>query len=436
MTTTTVKNAGDSGSGRADALIVGGGFLGLPLATALIKAGLIVDLLDIDKRLIDDLGGGKYGQEPGVAEALRAGRHRLRLHQTPPPELPAVVVLCVGTPFDRTRNRPDLSQVSAAVDALTPGLTGETLLIVKSTMPVGGTREIAERIKCRGGPTPLIAYCPDRVIEGVALEELPRLPQVIGGSPESVEAARRFFDGVTQSVVPVSSTEAAELVKLLNNGHTDLLYAFANQAAIAAESFGLDAGEVIGACNDGYPRPDLALPGWVGGSCLTKDPLALAWSARQVGAELPLVTAARDLNEGVADRAAGFVTNGTNPDGTVLLAGIAYKGRPETDDTRGGAAEAIRGLMADGDRQFLGHDYAASPDRIAALGIQPVSLTEGVAQARGVIFCNDHPRYREHLLADGLPELLAGKVIYDIWGVVPPGVAARLGRNYMRFGHG
>ena len=436
MTTTTVNNARDSGSGLADALIVGAGHLGLPLAAALIKAGLIVDVLDTDKRLIDDLGRGRYGREPGVAEALRAGRRRLRLHDKPPAELPRVVVLCVGTPYDRTSNRPDLSQVSAAVDALTPGLTGKSLLIVKSTMPVGGTREIAERIKRRCGTTPLIAYCPDRVIEGVALDELPRLPQVIGGSPESVSAACRFFDGVTQSVVPVSSTEAAELVKLLNNGHTDLLYAFANQAAIAAESFGLDASEVIRACNDGYPRPDLALPGWVGGSCLTKDPLALAWSARQAGAELPLVTAARDLNERVADRAADFITNGTDPYATVLFAGIAYKGQPETDDTRGGAAEAIRGLMEGGDRQFLGHDYAASPDRIAALGIQPVSLPKGVAQAQGVIFCNDHPRYREHLMAGGLAELLAGKVIYDIWGVVPPGVAARLGRNYKRFGHG
>lgn len=423
-----------------DVLIVGLGYVGLNLTAVLLDAGRSVAGLDTDAELINRLEIGETVQEPGLTSALVAGRERLKLLTRYPEDLPEVVIICVGTPFDRAKAEPDLTYLHSAIDDLAPRLTAEHLLILRSTLPIGASEEIAARIYDAASVKPMIAYCPDRTIQGIALEELRRLPQIVGGSSSAaVEAATRFFSAVTSLVLPVSSLRAAEFVKHANNSHTDVLYAMGNELAFASEAFGLDIDEILNATNFNYPRPDLARPGWVGGSCLTKDPLTFEWSAKVAGMDLSLISAARTVNERVAANAAGFISgilDDRRQSGVVLLAGIAYKGRPETDDVRGGAATVIKALLAERPLSFLGHDFVVPSSRIEALGISPTSLQEGMARADAIVFCNDHPQYVEQLGEDCVAALMADKVVYDIWGVVPDKVAARLDNRYLRLGRG
>lgn len=423
-----------------DVLIVGLGYVGLNLAATLLDAGRTVVGLDTNAELINRLKMGEPMHEPGLTRALVAGQERLKLLASSPQELPNIVVVCVGTPFDRVRDEPDLADIHAAIDGLAPRLTSEHLLILRSTLPIGASEKIAARIYDVALAEPMIAYCPDRTIQGIAMEELRRLPQIVGGSSsDAVESATLFFSAVTSSVLPVSSLRAAEFVKHANNSHTDVLYAMGNELAFAAEAFGLDIDEILAAANLNYPRPDLARPGWVGGSCLTKDPLTFEWSARLAGTELALIPAARAVNERIAASAASFISSilaDKSPDRVVLLAGIAYKGQPETDDIRGGAAVAIKTLLTGRSLSFLGHDFVVPPSRIEALGIVPMPLREGIAKADAIVFGNDHPKYTERLSEECLTSVLADKVIYDIWGVVPDKVATRLGNRYLRLGRG
>lgn len=423
-----------------DVLIVGLGYVGLNLTAVLLDTGRSVAGLDTDAELIHRLEIGETVQEPGLTGALVAGRKRLKLLTHYPEELPEVVIICVGTPFDRAKAEPDLTYLHSAIDDLAPRLTSEHLLILRSTLPIGASEEIAARIYGDASVEPMVAYCPDRTIQGIALEELRRLPQIVGGSSSAaVEAATRFFSAVTSSVLPVSSLRAAEFVKHANNSHTDVLYAMGNELAFASEAFGLDMDEILAASNLNYPRPDLARPGWVGGSCLTKDPLTFAWSAKVAGIDLSLISAARTVNEQVAANAAGFISGilaDRHQSGVVLLAGIAYKGRPETDDVRGGAATVVEALLTERPLSFLGHDFVVPSSRIEALGITPTLLQEGMAIADAIVFCNDHPKYAERLSEDCMATLLADKVVYDIWGVVPDEVATRLDNRYLRLGRG
>ena len=153
---------------------------------------------------------------------------------------------------------------------------------------------------------------PERTIQGQALRELVELPQVVGGlDAASTDTVAGVFAELARRVVPVSSLEAAEMVKLANNCHTDLIYAFGNEIALIAERHGLDPLEVIRAANLDYPRPDLAKPGYVGGGCLSKDPYIMISSA---GDREPfLVGRARELNEFLPGHVAAITARFAQP---------------------------------------------------------------------------------------------------------------------------
>ena len=181
---------------------------------------------------------------------------------------------------------------------------------------------------------------------------------MVGGvDAESREMASALFARLTSRVIPVSSLEAAEAVKLVNNCHTDLIYSFGNEVALFAERLALDPLELIRAANVDYPRPDLARPGFVGGGCLSKDPYILIASSIAAGYEPWLVARARGLNEylplHVARRFVELIreTRGAVAGGRVLLLGFAYKGWPPTDDMRGAAVLPILDVLRTGSEE-------------------------------------------------------------------------------------
>ena len=281
-------------SGRV--AVIGMGYVGLTLGVALADAGFAVTGVEADPRTREALAARRPTFfEPGVSELLQSlPPDRFEVTEALSGAAPDAVVICVGTPFEQDTNSPDLRHLEDAVAALTGHLSDNTLVMVRSTVPVGTTRKLVYPMLRAHLDQPMLAFCPERTIQGRALSELTTLPQIVGGLDDrSVLRAKELLARVAPDQVVVSSLEIAEMVKLVCNAHTDLIYGFGNEVAQMADALGVSGNEVIAAANLRYPRPDLCRPGFVGGSCLTKDPYLLMHAVREAGYQPPLVAAAR-----------------------------------------------------------------------------------------------------------------------------------------------
>src|SRR5690606_35637863 len=263
---------------------------------------------------------------------------------------------------------------------------------------------------------------------------------VVGGLDEpSLASGGEVFSQLARQVVPVSGLETAELVKLANTCHTDLIYAFGNEVASVAEQHGLDPLEVIRAANVDYPRPDLARPGYVGGGCLSKDPYLMLHSVS--GRQPKLVAQARELNEFLPVHVAGQVVElvkrlrGSAAGARLAVLGWAYKGWPPTDDMRGTPIATMMPVFTEAGMTVVGHDPMVSPDVITAYGRQPVELAEAFTGADAVLVITDHPEYR----ALAVESLLSGParpvLVFDSWRVLDEKAVTAAGVHYAGLGY-
>jgi UDP-N-acetyl-D-mannosaminuronic acid dehydrogenase len=421
--------------------VVGMGYVGLTLTAALARKGYVVYGVDVQPAVLESLAQGRpHIFEPGVAEvfAEKINKSIFVGERLPAGTLDAAV-LCVSTPVDEHTHRANLSNLASAAREVAEWCGPETLVVVRSTVPIGTSRRVVLPPLLQAWGQAGLVMAPERTIQGQALRELVELPQVIGGlDEESRRAGMDIFSGLARTLVPVSSLEAAEMVKLANNCHTDLIYSFGNELALIAEQHGLDPLEVIRAANVDYPRPDLAKPGYVGGGCLSKDPYIMIGSAGPV--EPFLIGRARALNEYLPEHVAAAVVNMIRADrgdtqGAVLaVLGWAYKGWPPTDDMRGTPIAAMMPVLSEAGLTVLGHDPMVSDDVIRQYGGEPVSLDKAFSEADAVLVINDHPDYR----ALELGSLLTGhrlKVIFDSWRILDERAAADAGIRYAGIGY-
>jgi len=308
---------------------------------------------------------------------------------------------------------------------------------------VGASRAVVlPELLARGGRVRL-AFAPERTIQGQALRELQELPQVVGGlDPASRDAAAALFARVTDRIVTVASLEAAELVKLVNNCHTDLIYSYGNEVALLAERWALDPLEVIRAANLDYPRPDLARPGFVGGGCLSKDPYILMSAAEAAGYRPWLIGQARGLNEHlpvhVAERLVALIreTRGSAEGATLAVLGWAYKGWPPTDDMRGSAVPPMLPLFRAAGLTLRGHDFLVAPGVIRGLGAAPLPPEAAFAGADAVLVVTNHPDYAKLDLPSLLPTLRRPAVLFDCWRILDEESVVASGVRYAGIGHG
>ena len=424
--------------------VVGLGYVGVTLAVALARCGYEVTGYDRERRVVEGLAAGRpHLYEPGIEEALRETLGRTLRIAADLRDTPAdAAIICVSTPVDPATHRPNLANLRAAAQQVAEECGPETLVVVRSTVPVGASRAVVlPELLARWGRARL-AFAPERTIQGQALRELTELPQVVGGLDDaSLEAAVALFERLTRRVVPVSSLEAAELVKLVNNAHTDLIYSFGNEVALLAERLRVDPLEVIRAANVEYPRPDLSKPGFVGGGCLSKDPYILVETARAAGYEPWLVGQARGLNEHLpAHVARRFVEllrerGGALAGTRALLLGFAYKGWPPTDDLRGTPVIPMLEVLRPEGIEVRGHDYLVRPEVIAGLGATPCTVEEGFAGADGVLVVTDHPDYARLDLPRLLRSLRAPAVVYDCWRILDERVVRAAGVRYAGIGY-
>lgn len=419
--------------------IVGMGYVGLTLAAAMARKGYQVHGVDAAPEVVDSLSQGRpHIYEPGVGEAFAdlVGTRIFVGPKLPRNSLDAAVI-CVSTPVDSATHEPYLDNLAAAARHVADRCAEGTLVVVRSTVPVGTSRRVVLPVLAETWGSVRLVMAPERTIQGQALRELVELPQIVGGlDQESLACGLALFRGLANRVVPVSNLETTELVKLTNNCHTDLIYSFGNEIAKLTQPLGLDPLEVIRAANVDYPRPDIAKPGYVGGGCLTKDPYIMAAGAEAHDHSLHLVGAARALNEHLPVHVAERVTAMMRMSGgqTLSVLGWAYKGWPPTDDMRGTPVAAMMPVFAAAGIHVIGHDPLVDPDVIRAHGGEAVSLKTALETPDALLVITDHPDYRTL----DIGAAFAGsqvRVVFDSWRIFEETEVTALGIRYAGIGY-
>jgi UDP-N-acetyl-D-mannosaminuronic acid dehydrogenase len=409
--------------------VIGLGYVGLTLATVMAEAGF--DVLGVEKRehVVDLTNNGiPHFTEPGLADAMNraiasgALKASTKVHSS---DLRNIFIITVGTPLN-AEGKPRLDMVEAATREVANAMSENTLVIVRSTVKIGTTREVVMPILQNSGKAFRIAMCPERTLEGKALSELRKLPQIIGADTQPVrDQAAALFRRLTNSIVQVSSLEAAEILKLVDNTFRDVQFAFANEVARVCEVFGVNASEVIASGKLGYDRTNVPLPGLVGGPCLEKDPHIFAQSAHSRGITLEMTQASRVINERQPAETVAFICElmrrrGIACGAKVAVLGMAFKGVPATDDLRGSMSIKVIQALS---KACPGVDIHAFDPVIDAqvLGQQVSGITpckDMEAAVRGasvVVIANNHPALGEHPPSTLIGMMESGGFIYDYW---------------------
>lgn len=381
--------------------IVGLGFVGLTLAAKLSQK-IKVYGLETNPSVLATISKGKgHFFEPGLDEVVHKSIQNKQLVPIATiEELPNGVgsfVITVGTPL--TDGNINLNSIERAVTEISKKVSDESLIVIRSTVGIGVTRSnvlgFFEREK---GLTPHVAMCPERTVEGRALEELSTLPQVIGADTrEARERAIELFSHLGCPIENVSSLETAEAVKLVANTYRDVQFAFANEVALFSEAIGVDAREVISASNRGYPRSAIARPGLTGGPCLEKDPWIYAKSAEAAGIVTGIAKASRQTHESIIPQTFSRIINlyGIYPDQPhgVLIAGLAFKGNPPTSDTRGSLASVLARNIKNQipTARLFALDPLVSFQDAFAMGVDLTrNLSEKISECRLIVIQNDN----------------------------------------------
>lgn len=419
--------------------IIGMGYVGLTLAAAMARKGFEIHGVDVQPSVLEALGQGRpHIFEPGVEEVFR--EHvgtRIFIGPQLPEESVDAAIICVSTPVDRVTHEPFVKNLATAAEHIAQRCAPGTLVVVRSTVPVGTSREVVLPPLQRAWGSAHLVMAPERTIQGQALRELVELPQVVGGLDDAgLELGLELFGGLARQLVPVSNLETAELVKLTNNCHTDVIYAFGNEVAMLTEQLGLDPLEVIRATNLDYPRPDIAKPGYVGGGCLSKDPYIMIAGARRSGRLPAIIGAARTLNEELPVHVAHRIVDLLDePAGkTLAVLGWAYKGWPPTDDMRGTPIESMMPVFEAAGVRVVGHDPLVAADVIRAYGGEPVSLPEAFTRADAVLVITDHPEYRELDVAESF-DGTGVRLVFDSWRILDADAVTARGIRYVGLGY-
>lgn len=415
-----------------DVAIIGLGYVGLTLGLTLNEFGIKVCGIDTDTKTVAKLNkGAPHFYERGLEDLLKKhiGKNLFVKNSLSQKESD-VYIICVGTPVDKAKKIVTLDLKNAA-SSVSRVLKIHDLVVLRSTVPIGTSRNLVIPILekesgLRAGRDFFVSFAPERTVEGRALEELKTLPQVIGGyNKQSVDYATQLFQLFSQTIVPVSSLEVAESVKLLNNTFRDVIFSFSNEAAQVLDGFNINAREVIRAANEGYPRDKIpyASPG-VGGLCLTKDPYIFMDSAEKVKRKLSLPLISRSINMSMADYVCNKINifcrdNKKNPrTSKIFLVGMAFKGDPETSDIRNSTSIDILNVLRKKYKNIFIYDPVVKREDLLSLGVKVLlNVTAGFKNADCVLFLNNHPSYRDLPIYTLSKSMSKPGFLFDGWGI-------------------
>ena len=353
---------------ESDVTILGGcGHVGLPLGLALADSGLRVVLYDTNYQAVDQVRSGKLPhREPGADEVLQRTVADGRLRPTSDAASVGCsehLVVVIGTPIDEHLN-PDPQAVVEALQAVADHLVDGQLVVLRSTVFPGVTR-LVERRLAELGKAVDVAFCPERIAEGRAMEELRSLPQIVAARhDDAYRRAAALFNRLTGTIIR-TEPEEAELAKLFTNSYRYIKFAAANQLFMMANDFGLDYERIRRAVVCDYPRAaDLPGAGFAAGPCLLKDTMQLAAFNNN---NFALGVASMQVNEGLPLYLVSRLAQRYDLESmTVGILGMAFKG--ESDDNRASLSYKLKRVLKVRAKAVLTSDpYVTADDELAPL---------------------------------------------------------------------
>ena len=393
--------------------IVGLGYVGLPLMLRYAETGFKVLGFDIDAEKVNKLNNGETYIEHITADKIAAARSAGFEATTDFSRIgeAEAVILCVPTPLNKYRE-PDMSFVIDTTDAVKPYLrAGQVLSLESTTYPGTTEEELLPRVEEGGlkvGENVFLVYSPEREDPGNPDFETRTIPKVIGGhTPACLEVGLALYQPAIDKVVPVSSTKAAELTKLLENIHRAVNIGLVNEMKIVADKMDIDIHEVIAAAATKpfgfvayYPGPGL------GGHCIPIDPFYLTWKAREYGVNTRFIELAGEVNSSMPEYVVNKTALALNDrqrsikGSKVLVLGIAYK--KNVDDMRESPSVEVMELLRD-----LGAEISYSDPHVPVFpkmrehkfDLKSVPLTaESIASYDCVVLTTDHDKFDYDLL--------------------------------------
>src|SRR5271166_4181789 len=399
--------------------VIGLGYVGLPLAVSFAQEGCEVIAVDVDARKVEAIGAGESYIEDVSSEELRAVAQRIHAttSYTRLKEADAVL-MCVPTPLTRNRE-PDLGPLIDATRALAEVLQRDQLVVLESTTYPGTTRERVAPLLGESGLAAgrdfYLAFSPERVDPGRTDHTLRNTPKVVGGLTDAcAERAADLYGLVCDQIVRVSSPEAAELTKLLENVFRSVNIALVNELAMLTDRMGIDIWEVVEAAATkpyGFMRFEPG-PG-MGGYCLPVDPFYLSWRAREFDMTTEFVELAGKVNQQMPYHCVAKAQRTLNDTGLavkgarIAVIGVSYK--PGVGDIRESPALKIISLLRDLGAEVLYHDPHVPGLAEFALASSP--LEEALANADLAVIVTAHPDVDNELVAR------RARLVLDLRGV-------------------
>jgi UDP-N-acetyl-D-mannosaminuronic acid dehydrogenase len=382
--------------------------VGLPLGLALADSGLHVNLYDSNASAVERvLGGTMPHLEPGAQEVLVRTLDNGTLTASANPSAVGEsenLIVVIGTPVDEHLN-PDPAAVVSALEAIADQLVDGQILILRSTVFPGVTRMV-ERLLDRLGKSIDVAFCPERIAEGRAMEELHTLPQIVAARTDTAyERAAAVFCHLTKTIVRLEPEEA-ELAKLFTNSYRYIKFAAANQLYMMANDFGLDYERIRSAVIEEYPRAaDLPGAGFAAGPCLLKDTMQLAAFNNN---NFALGLASMQINEGLPLYLISKMESTYDLDSmTVGILGMAFKG--QSDDNRSSLSYKLKRVLKVRAHEVLTTDPFVSIDVDKSL----LPIDEVLQRSDLVVIGAPHRAYAD---------LEIRQPVVDIWNLRGKGV--------------
>jgi UDP-N-acetyl-D-mannosaminuronic acid dehydrogenase len=405
---TIFRNSGDQMS--FDVVVIGGGgHVGLPLAIMLSSRGVNTAIYDISKSAVEGINAGKMPfREPGAEKLLQGSLQAKTLIATTDPSVTGEtdsLIVVIGTPVDEHLN-PDPQAITLALERCRPYLRGGQLLILRSTIYPGVTRQVERELEAWGLEID-VAFAPERIAEHKAVEELVSLPQIVSSRTQrGFDRASELFSKIAPAIVRLSPEEA-ELAKLFTNTWRYVKFAMANQFYMMAESKGLDYETIRSAIRQDYPRAaDLPSAGFAAGPCLFKDTMQLAAFSDN---NFSLGHSAMLVNEGMPLFIVSQLESKYDlPNMTVGILGMAFKAG--SDDIRSSLSYKLKRVLKFRAKNVLTTD----PMVPTSVDKELVPLDKVLREADILILATPHREYKD---------LVTDKALVDMWGITPRNLA-------------
>ncbi len=411
--------------------VIGGGRIGLPISVRLCEEGSEVIVLEKDRERVSMINGGLAPfHEEGMEEGLRLSLGKGLISATYDSDAIAkcnVIISAIGTGISDD-GVPEIESIKSLVDLLSPNLKKGDLVILKTTLPIGTTEEIASLLSDSSRlvleEELFVAFSPERIVEGKAMQELRTLPKIVGGvGQKSTELASEVMSVLGGRIIQVSDSKTAEMCKLMDNAYRMTRFGFSSDVALVSSINGVDAFEAIRAANLDYPRNSIPLPSvGVSGYCLSKDPYYLEASGRGIweerGFHSTWVNAriSADYQLRVAIDALRSKL-GSFDGATVVVGGLTYK--ENVDDTRDSHGMDIAERLSA--ENAIVRVWEPNIKSAVDVPFENFDSHDSLIGADALIITVPHDQFIEWSKYPEGVSKMKRKIIFDGWGIIGEG---------------